>query len=486
MSAPRRSMVKLGLLMAIILAGVAAASLTPLRGYLGADGALRLVAWLREAPAAPLVYVAIYSLATAVAMPGSVLTLAGGAIFGLAGGTLYTTIGANIGANAAFATARFLGRDGVHRLAGSRLQALDRVSENHGFRGMLTLRLIPVVPFNALNFGSGLTAISWPAYASATAIGIFPGTVIYTFFADALLTGSQTASRDALLRVLLAGGLLLLLSFLPAIGKRLGVRIPGSAALLLALVLPTSVTAQALPTHDSFTRVLSEVVRQPRVDYAALADRAPELDRYLAELAATSPGALEAATRDELLAFWINAYNACMLRLVVDHYPIRKADGLWARISNSVAGRPNNSVWQIRDVFTGAHCEVAGQERSQDEIEHEIIRPMGEPRIHFAVNCAAISCPVLWPEAYTAAELDDQLDRAVDRLMANEEHFLLLDGSLRLNRVLDWFRDDFGGISGIRAFLADRLPPDLAQVVLDPETDIDFFEYDWTLNDVAR
>ncbi|NIQ53694.1 MAG: hypothetical protein GWN71_09840, partial [Gammaproteobacteria bacterium] len=182
----------------------------------------------RGSEAAPLLYMIIYAAATAVAIPGSILTLAGGAMFGVLWGTIYTTVAANVGANAAFGVARFLGRDGVRKLAGSRLEALDRATRDYGFRGLLTLRLIPAVPFNALNFGAGLTAMSWPTYAGATAIGIFPGTVVYTMFADALLAGSQEASREALLRILVSGALLVLLSFLPTLARRLGIFLPGS------------------------------------------------------------------------------------------------------------------------------------------------------------------------------------------------------------------------------------------------------------------
>ena len=111
---------------------------------------------------------------------------------------------------------------------------------------------------------------------------------------------------------------------------------------------------------------------------------------------------------------------------------------------------------------------------------------MGEPRIHFAVNCAAQSCPALWPEAYVAERLDEQLDRAVANLIGGREHFSLGEGELRLNRVLDWFRDDFGGLEGVRIFFADYLSAEEAAAVLDPQTTIEFFEYDWTLNDVER
>ena len=271
------ALVRLALLAALVAGGALVAAFPPVGDYLGRDGIGQGIEWIRAARAAPLLYVAIYAAATALAIPGSILTLAGGAIFGLVGGTVYTTIGANIGANAAFAVARFLGRDGIQRLAGSRLDALDRATANHGFRGLLTLRLIPVVPFNALNFGSGLTSIRWPTYAAATAVGILPGTVVYTMFADALLAGSQDASREALSRVLLSGALLIVLSFLPAMAKKVGVRIPGGAATLLVALTGLNgiaasgpeLHAQDVRSHEAFWAVLTEGVRPDAVDYAA-------------------------------------------------------------------------------------------------------------------------------------------------------------------------------------------------------------------------
>lgn len=485
----RGAILKLATLAALLVGGSLVAAFTPVGEYLSRDGIGIAIDWLRASRAAPLIYIAAYAAATTLAIPGSLLTLAGGAIFGVVQGTIYTTIGANIGANAAFGVARFLGRSGVQRLAGDRLDALDRATANHGFRGLLTLRLIPAVPFNALNFGSGLTAISWSSYALATAIGIFPGTVVYTMFADALLAGSREASQGALIRVLISGALLILLSFLPSIAKKFGVRIPGSAALLvlIAVVVPAgALRAQALPSNDDFNSVLEAVVQQPLVDYAGLTERSDQLDAYLAQMAATDPTAVASASREERLAFWINAYNACMLRLVADHYPIQKSGGLFSRIKNSVAGRPANSVWQISDVFSTKHCRIAGEDRSQDDIEHSIIRPMGEPRIHFAVNCAAISCPVLWPEAYEADRLDEQLDRAVMRLVQTPEHFTVEGSTIRMNKVLDWFKDDFGGEDGLRTFFAPYLAQDAAALIVDPGSEIHFFEYDWTLNDTRN
>ncbi len=219
----RSPLLRLALLAVLLAGGVSAALFTPLGDVLSVEGVGRAIDGLRAAPAAPVIYIAVYTAATAFAMPGSVLTLAGGAVFGVVPGILYTTIAANLGANAAFGLSRTLGRSGVEALARGRLDALDAATTNHGFKGLLTLRLIPAVPFNALNFGAGLTSIGWPTYAAATAVGILPGTVIYIVFADALLAGSREASRDALIRVVVAGALLLLLSFLPSIARRIGI-----------------------------------------------------------------------------------------------------------------------------------------------------------------------------------------------------------------------------------------------------------------------
>lgn len=258
---------------------------------------------------------------------------------------------------------------------------------------------------------------------------------------------------------------------------------------LLACVLAASpAAAQAIPDHADFTRVLEDIVRAPRVDYAALQNRRADLGAYLNQLASTDPATLQSASDEIRLAFWINAYNACMLNRVATNYPIRRNAGLVGSIRNAFADRPDNSVWQIRDVFTGSFCDVAGATRSLDEIEHEIIRPTwGEPRIHFAVNCAALSCPPLADEAYVPERLEEQLDRAVRGLVRNPEHFLIDRsgaGSLTLNRVLDWYGDDFGGTDGLLDFFAGYLPEDDAEFLRHPGIDVRFFEYDWTLNDL--
>ena len=246
--------------------------------------------------------------------------------------------------------------------------------------------------------------------------------------------------------------------------------------------------AQELPDHSTFTRVLEHDLHGTLVDYAALKAEPAELETYLSELGATPVAVLEQASRAEQLAFWINAYNACALKLVIDHYPIRGA-GFPKSLIRSLKGVPANSIRQISDTWKRKFCAVGGEPRALDEIEHEIIRPMGEPRIHFAVNCAARSCPVLAPAAYTPDALDQQLDMAVRRFIENPEHYRLErgpDAALYLNKVLDWYAEDFGGTEGVVDFLLRYLPRDDAEFVRQhrPVT-VRHVDYDWTLNDTA-
>jgi uncharacterized membrane protein YdjX (TVP38/TMEM64 family) len=127
----------------------------------------------------PLLYIAIYVVGTVCLLPGTVLSFAGSRLFGLFEATLYTWIAATIGATLAFLLAKLLGRDFVDQLLGGRLEALDERLKRHGFTGLLILRLVPLFPFNGINFGSGLTSIRLVDYVLATAIGILPGTFVY-------------------------------------------------------------------------------------------------------------------------------------------------------------------------------------------------------------------------------------------------------------------------------------------------------------------
>jgi uncharacterized membrane protein YdjX (TVP38/TMEM64 family) len=223
------ALLKLALLVALLVGAGVIVRVTPLAGYLSKEGMLSLLQDVRSSAWAPAAYVVAYAAATALALPGSILTIVGGVVFGFGWGVVLVTVAANIGANAAFALARGLGREGIERLIGPRLQGLDRATAAHGFWGLLVLRLVPLVPFNALNFGSGLTAMRWRDYALATVIGIVPGTLVYVFFADALIQGSTEAGAEARTRLFIAGGLFLLLSLVPLLARRLGFRLPAKS-----------------------------------------------------------------------------------------------------------------------------------------------------------------------------------------------------------------------------------------------------------------
>ena len=130
---------------------------------------------------ARLIYIAVYIVGTVLLLPGTVLSFAGAVLFGAFEGTLYTWMGAVVGSTLSFLLARWLGRDFVERLFGGRFAAFDQRIREHGFTGLLIIRLLPLFPFNAVNFGCGLTGIRLWDYVLATAIGIVPGTFVYQF-----------------------------------------------------------------------------------------------------------------------------------------------------------------------------------------------------------------------------------------------------------------------------------------------------------------
>lgn len=174
----------------------------------------------REVTGIVPLFVVIYAVVATFGLPATPLTLAGGAIFGTALGSLLNWLGAVLGASGAYWLARLIGSDSVRRLLGRHAERLDALLARPSFVSLIRLRLIPLVPFNAINFGSGLAGIPFRTYAAATALGIVPGTVIYTYFADSLLAGVEGASARALLNVAVAAALLIAISFSPAVVRK--------------------------------------------------------------------------------------------------------------------------------------------------------------------------------------------------------------------------------------------------------------------------
>jgi len=178
--------------------------------------------WVRQAgTAAPLLFMAIYAIGTALFLPGSVLTLAGGALFGPVLGTFYNLTGATIGAVLAFLIARYLASGWVEQKTGGRLKRLKEGVEKEGWRFVAFVRLVPLFPFNLLNYALGLTRIRLSHYLIATYLCMLPGAIAYTYLGYA--GREAVAGGEGLIqKALLALALLALVAFLPRLITHFG------------------------------------------------------------------------------------------------------------------------------------------------------------------------------------------------------------------------------------------------------------------------
>lgn len=240
------------------------------------------------------------------------------------------------------------------------------------------------------------------------------------------------------------------------------------------------VTAPDSFDHAAFDEVLAAYVDdEGRVDYARLKETGA-LRPYLQQLAQADPSNLDPAER---LAFWINAYNAQAIKLILDNYPVESI----RRITPvSVPGTSVN-IPRVNDPFQLEFATIGGETYSLDHIEHEIIRSrFNEPRIHFALVCAAISCPRLRREAYTGAELDRQLGDQANIFLHDEAKNQIPAGAstIRLSKIFDWFGGDFGrNVAQRQAFLAPYFEGDVREKLETGAYDIEFLDYDWALNE---
>ena len=249
-------------------------------------------------------------------------------------------------------------------------------------------------------------------------------------------------------------------------------------AILVAASLACGAAAHAEPAPDpaespqaGWNNVLGEYVQDGRVDYQGIAAWPNRLDAFLGWAEATDPSTLPA--REGQLAFWINAYNACVIRKVLDHAPLA-------------------SVKQVKGFFSEKTCRVAGAARSLDQIE-AAARQFGDWRVHVAVVCASTSCPPLRNEAYDGARLNEQLADQATRFLRDRVRGLRLDGTtLWASQIFKWYAADFAPsakgpfaklISG--ALLSPLLPylePTLAEAIQALNPSLKYMDYDWTLN----
>lgn len=198
------------------------------------------------------------------------------------------------------------------------------------------------------------------------------------------------------------------------------------------------------------------------VDYIALQQDRTLLDTYCQTLCEGPP----AEGREEKLSYWINAYNAFTLAAVLQFNPkrsIREADQIW-KLGTTV--------------FDRTFFSVSGQPCSLNSIEHQVLRTMQEPRIHFAINCASASCPVLRPEAYLPDRLEEQLEAQTLQFLQDNTKNNMDQGLWRLSPIFSWFADDFGGKKGVQQFIQARTKQSKPKRLV-------YNRYNWALNKKA-
>jgi len=247
------------------------------------------------------------------------------------------------------------------------------------------------------------------------------------------------------------------------------------APILLSARLASAACTPVDHDHAAWTAILGRFVRGGEVAYGRLArEGAPMLASYLDGLSSACADDYARWGRAERLAFWINAYNAFTVRLVLDHYPIASI--------RKIGWLPGAAFRERFVPMPGLKGGIV----SLDDIENGTLRAdFREPRIHFALVCASRSCPMLRSEAYRAGDLDRQLDDQARTFLADstKNRFDSATNALHLSSIFKWFRADFEAAAGsLPAYVGRYLSDPRATA---PDVRIEFLDYDWSLNDQA-
>lgn len=240
----------------------------------------------------------------------------------------------------------------------------------------------------------------------------------------------------------------------------------------LVVICMTSSAFGASIDNSLYVRVLDKFLKNGLVDYAALKEDRADLDLYLDNMGRVDPASL---SRDDRLAFYINLYNASTLKLIIDNYPVDSIKDIGSIFS---------SPWKKKVVV------MNGELVTLDTIEHDIIRPeFKEPRIHFAVNCSAMSCPPLLEVPYEGAMLDDQLEHVAISHMNNVKHNYLDGTTFHVSKIFSWFSEDFPDdlVGWLLQFTQGELRARLEQLRRGGQKiKVKYITYDWSLNEQAR
>lgn len=242
----------------------------------------------------------------------------------------------------------------------------------------------------------------------------------------------------------------------------------GLLVLFISILALPAATSQSAPAADDgiFAALLAKYVNNGQVDYAGFKSAESRLDRYLASLAKIDSRNL---SRNDQFAFYINAYNAWTIKLILTGYPGIK--------SIKDLGSFLKTPWQKKIVH------LDGRIITLDDLEHKILRPrFKDPRVHFAINCSAKSCPPLRSEPYRGSILDRQLEDATRRFINNPHSYRLEGNRLYVSRIFKWFGEDFNDdpLGFYVKYAAGNLKKSLTAG--NKAIQVRYLDYDWSLN----
>ena len=250
--------------------------------------------------------------------------------------------------------------------------------------------------------------------------------------------------------------------------RYLGLAFTLTLFLLIGAPGPATLSRAATVDHEIWAGLLGKYVTPDGVDYSGFKKEEKRLDQYLEVLENTDP---EMLARNEQYAYYINAYNAWTVKLILSGYPGVK--------SIKDFGTILQSPWQKDWV------RVNGKIITLDHLEHNIMRPRyKDPRVHFAINCSAASCPPLRPEPYLAQTLDLQLDDSTRSFVNDADSYRLEGNTLYISRIFKWFSEDFNedALGFYLQYAEDDFKEKLNRIK--DRIKIKYLHYDWSLNDV--
>jgi len=218
-----------------------------------------------------------------------------------------------------------------------------------------------------------------------------------------------------------------------------------------------SPSAASAPSHASWSLILrNNVSTNGNVNYPGIkADR--NFEKYLASLEAAHPD--ESWSKNDRLAYWINAYNAYTVKLINDNWPVK-------------------SIKDIKSPWKTSFITIEGKTYSLEEIEHNILRKKyNEPRIHFAINCASFSCPKLLNQAFTAKGLEVQLEDVTNAFINDPLRNAISANEVKLSKIFDWFKGDFTKSGSLKDYINK-----FSLTKISDDQKISYMDYNWNLN----